>query len=224
MSAPEPAAAPTAQQVQQNHDALAAIRAEVAASQALVGPLQPTESLLALYGDNPGFLARVPAIVTAYSGIRTVRGDGICFYRALLVALGLSVHAAGGGAPPALLQRVQGAKALLVKHGFDELCSDFIDALVAYLEGLAAPGSSAEAAAVQPLVAAESEASILYGLRLLTTVELHESASEYDAFIMGAFDCTISEFCKRTVLPSYEECVWARAVRWRGRGAARKCS
>jgi hypothetical protein len=211
---PEPAALPTAQQVQENHDALAAIRAEVAASQALVGALEPTEALLAKYAENPGFLAQVPAIVAAYSGVRTVRGDGICFYRAALVALGLSVHGGAAALPPTLIQRVHGAKALLAKHGYSEFCNDFIDALVAYLEGLAAPGSSAEAAAVQPLVAAESEASILYGLRLLTAVELHESADEYEAFIMGAFDSTIADFCQKTVLPSYEECV-------RGAGATR---
>lgn len=201
--------AATAEQVKQNHEALEAIRQEVAATQALVGQEVSTDTLLARYADNAGFLALVPRVIAAYSGLRTVRGDGICFYRAVCVAMGLAICSAGA-LPPALLERVRGAKALLAKHGYSEFCNDFVDALVEYLEGLVgggggAGGGGAEAAAVQPLVAQATEASILYGLRLLTTVELHESAGEYEDFVMGAFGATIGDFCAKTVLPSYEE-------------------
>lgn len=212
-SAAGQAATATPELIQQNHEALGQIREEVAASQALVGREEPTEALLAKYADNAGFLALVPRVIAAYSGIRTVRGDGICFYRAVLVAMGLAIHRAGA-LPPTLLQRVQGAKALLAKHGYSEFCNDFVDALVGYLEGLvpapgggsagAGSGAAAEALCVQPLVA-DSEASILYGLRLLTTVELHENAADYQDFIMGAFGLGIGDFCSQTVLPSYEE-------------------
>ena len=214
----EPSAPPTAEQIQQNHDALAQIREEVAATQALVGPCVPTDTLLEKYADNPGFLAHVPAVCAAYSGIRTVRGDGICFYRAALVSMGLAIHAAGA-LPPTLLERVRGAKAALLAFGYSEFCDDFIDALLAYLEGLVAPGSTAEAAAVEPLCASAGEASILYGLRLLTALELHSNAAAYADFIEGAFGQSISDFCAKTVLPSYEEadqirisalCAWLR--------------
>ena len=194
---------PTAEQIQQNQDALAAIREEVASTQQLVGAAQPSESLLASYSDNPGFLAHMPALISAYSAVRTVRGDGICFYRAVLVSLGLHLHSAGS-LPPGLLARMQGTKATLVKHGYSDLLDEYVDALCAHLEGLVAPGATAEAAAVAPLQGGGAD-SILYGLRLLTAAHLHENAALFEDFIMGAYMKSIADFCAQDVLPSVEE-------------------
>jgi ubiquitin thioesterase protein OTUB1 len=204
MEPPPSGAIPTAEQQQQQQARLAEIRAEVAATQALVGEAQPSETLLAHYATNPGFLAQLPPLIASYSHVRKVRGDGICFYRSLLVALGLAVHRAGA-LPADLLPRVRGAAAALISFGYSEFVDDFVEALAGYLEGLVAPGrGDAEAAAVAPLQEGVGD-SILYGLRLLTALQLHETAAECAVFIEAVHMMTIEQFCNQTVLPNTEE-------------------
>ena len=61
----------------------------------LVGEEEPITALAADYVDNPAFSGKLADLNTRYVTVQRVRGDGNCFYRALLVGLGLA-FARGG--------------------------------------------------------------------------------------------------------------------------------
>lgn len=64
------------------------IDSQIAASQPLVGPLEPLSMLLQAYKDNPekGFVEGVEDLARRYARMRRIRRDGNCFYRAFLFA------------------------------------------------------------------------------------------------------------------------------------------
>lgn len=64
------------------------IDSQIAASQPLVGPLEPPSMLLQAYKDNPekGFVEGVEDLARRYAKMRRIRRDGNCFYRAFLFA------------------------------------------------------------------------------------------------------------------------------------------
>jgi hypothetical protein len=66
----------TLQQIQE-------IQSSVEASQPLIGSSLSVDQLLSYYEENelPGFLDGIRYLSTRYPRMRTVRGDGNCFYR-----------------------------------------------------------------------------------------------------------------------------------------------
>jgi ubiquitin thioesterase protein OTUB1 len=62
------------------------IRSDIAAVQPLIGKLESVECLLEKYQDStsPGFIPGIKYLSTAFQAMRQVRGDGNCFYRAML--------------------------------------------------------------------------------------------------------------------------------------------
>jgi ubiquitin thioesterase protein OTUB1 len=201
----------------------AAIRAEVAASQPLVGRVEPSSVLLSAYADNPPFLAKLSSFVTRYAAIRRARGDGSCFYRSLLVSLAEQFVAAGvrysapGAAPAAgaapgpvqaaydsLLAHVDGATAALIALGYPESTTpDFLTVLAGYLRGLGAPGATVDASVIAPLNDDGSDAAVygLYALRLLTSLELRGPREDaYVPFVLGTSEApTMELFCASEV-------------------------
>ena len=64
-----------------------AIKAHVAASQPLVGPVEPISVLRAEYAANPSFAGKIDSLCGVASSIRRARGDGNCFYRSYCFAI-----------------------------------------------------------------------------------------------------------------------------------------
>jgi len=200
------------------------IQADVAAHQPLVGDEEPVSVLVREYEDNAAFLPKILDLTSKFRALRRCRGDGNCFYRAIVVSLGLALvrasvrpPGAGGAAPApaqvlyeALLDRVRGASAALQPFGHDQnTTEDFLATLYEYLTGLSAgagdAGARAESQAVAPL-RGDSADYIVYALRLLTTLELESHADAYIPFILGTSDClTTSEFCATFVMLSAVE-------------------
>ena len=196
-------------------------RAEIEAeqeSQPLLSDREPPSALLPAYADNPAFSAKLADLCARWRGIRRCRGDGQCFYRSLLVSMGEKVIDArvtlpgggggggGGGAPlqaayEALLATVAGAEARLVALGYPaSTVPDFLEALSDWLLALAAPGASAEASVHAPFREKMTGWYILYGLRLLTALELRSHEEEYGAFIVGATEhASVAAFCEAEV-------------------------
>jgi ubiquitin thioesterase protein OTUB1 len=109
------------------------IEAQIAATQKLIGDLEPPSILLPAYKDNPaqGFVAGVEDLARRYRMMRRVRGDGNCFYRAFLFAyLAALVEGGvgeGGGRKrewEALTKTVKESKAWLVDVGYEEIAID----------------------------------------------------------------------------------------------------
>ncbi len=139
-------------------------------------------------------MARAAPLAARYTRVRNVRGDGSCFYRAALVAVGGAIvrsaaHPAGGGsgggggadaAYGALLRRVEAAPARLAslspRHG--GVAEDFLAPLLDWARGLGAAGATDESAVVAPLVG-EDAPYLVYGARLLCALELLENPGRY---------------------------------------------
>lgn len=201
---------------QQQSKRLEEIRTEVEKT-ALIGALEPIETLNAIYADNPGFLSQLPRLFSSYSHYRPVRGDGICFYRAALFQLGSALKI-GGVLPPgtapsptplqqgyeALLKRIDGVCNALKKHGFDDLLKDFMDSLATYLTDISDPNNPDPL--VGPLIGG-GEGFIIYGLRLCTCLEILDDpdSNGYSLFIEGGFGMPAKVFCDEQVLRTFEE-------------------
>lgn len=109
------------------------IESQIAATQPLVGALEPPSVLLPDYKDNPakGFVAGVEDLARRYRMMRRVRGDGNCFYRAFLFAYlaGLVEGGVGEGGKKKkewdkLAKTVKDSKGWLVEVGFEEVAID----------------------------------------------------------------------------------------------------
>jgi ubiquitin thioesterase protein OTUB1 len=198
-----------------------AIRREVEAEQPLVGEEESPQVLLAQYADNPAFLPKLAHFGGLYRAIRRSRGDGSCFYRAFLVCVGehfvgrvTAPNAAGGSvaANPGtselqktyerLLAYVGGSCELLLALGYpDVTLPDFHEALLGYLEGLAAPGATAEGAVYAVFRDYMRGSYIITYLRCLTSLELLAKEDDYFPYICAlAPHCpTVKHFCDSEV-------------------------
>jgi ubiquitin thioesterase protein OTUB1 len=63
------------------------IAQQVKQQQSLTSTLLPTSCLRQQYADNPNFIVGINLLEKSYSHIRTIRGDGNCYYRAFLYSL-----------------------------------------------------------------------------------------------------------------------------------------
>lgn len=63
------------------------IAEQVKRQQSLTSARLPTSSLRQQYADNPNFIIGINLLEKSYSHIRTIRGDGNCYYRAFLYSL-----------------------------------------------------------------------------------------------------------------------------------------
>lgn len=188
----------------------------------LVGENEEISALAVDYIDNPAFNAKFADLEKRYSSFRKIRGDGNCFYRALLVSIGLALARGrvsllpSDSAPPlqkfflALLARVKHCPATLVATGQfpSETTGDFFDALTAYLEGLAGASSDAdaEARALAPL-RPDADGSpmgsffILYAMRLICACELL-CGGDYADLVFASSTLPIKEFVDAEVTPA----------------------
>jgi hypothetical protein len=197
------AAGVTDAQIAAARDDFAADFEAAARAEPLVGAAEePVAALAAAYEGNAAFLPKLADLAARYASVRRVRGDGSCFYRALLFAVARALVLArvrapaagggggggGGGAPlqafyEALLAHVAGGAAALAATGgaFDKATTcDFFDALGAYLRGLAGGAGGAadvEARAAAPLRdesagGASPAFFATYAVRLLVALEV----------------------------------------------------
>jgi ubiquitin thioesterase protein OTUB1 len=63
------------------------IAEQVKQQQTLTSALLPTSCLHQQYAENPNFIIGINILEKSYSHIRTIRGDGNCYYRAFLYSL-----------------------------------------------------------------------------------------------------------------------------------------
>lgn len=199
------------------------IRAQVTSAQPLVGEREAVAVLLEEYDSNASYLPKIGDVIQRFAALRRMRGDGNCFYRALLVGLGeafvhagVRVHPPGASRPPGgsqaqasydrILDTSRGSLARLVAAGYPkETTCDFVDVFQHYIAGLGSPHASVEAHALGPLRADDASYAI-YCARLLTALEIRSNPDEYLPYIMGTSECvTVEQFCEIAVLPPTED-------------------
>lgn len=187
------------------------IRAEVKAAQPVVGELESPDVLLEEYADNAAFQPKIGDLAVKYRAIRRSRGDGQCFYRSFLVALGeqfvqAGVQIAGSSSPlqaayDAWRAYVASSLPALLALGYpDVTVPGFHDAFTEFVDGLGAPGATVESAVLVPLRGDDAGFWVLYYLRLLTALGIRAHEDAYLPFILGLTDCaSAAEFCELEV-------------------------
>jgi len=203
-----------------------AILADVTAAQPLVGERAPVAALAAEYADNPSFAAKLGELGARFAAVRRMRGDGNCFYRAVLAGLGEALVRAGvrgggggggGGAPApapasgapssaqrtydALLAHAAGALDRLVAAGYPrDTTDDFVRAYRAWLDGLGAPGAGVDGAALAPLREPGDSFYIIYAPRLFAAAHMKEREGDFLPYVLGTSEHdTVAAYCAATV-------------------------
>ncbi|KAG7356422.1 peptidase C26 family protein [Nitzschia inconspicua] len=130
-----------AAKVQKTQDQMNAIAEAIQQSQALTSTPLPIESLLPQYieTNNQYFLLGIDYLTKQYQYLRTTRGDGNCFYRAVWYQLCDMLLNDKDGEGQRLLKFVKedSMKLATTQGGYDELALEiFYDAMVEFLETL----------------------------------------------------------------------------------------
>jgi ubiquitin thioesterase protein OTUB1 len=179
--------------------------------------------LVAEYAGNAAMAPKMADLAARFASVRRVRGDGSCFYRALLfgvcerlVVLGASDAAAAGAALARLRSIVSDARDALASLGYDaSTTGDFADAadeLLARVPAFAAAGAAAGVAALAVAFAEDGAATwATYYARLLTSLQLR---AEPDALLpvleadhpalLAAAD-PVAAYCEAAVEPAWVE-------------------
>ena len=184
----------------------------------LIGAVEPPSALLPHFqnADKAGFADGIRNYLSVeFSGIRRVRGDGNCFYRAFLFSYLESVVAGLNGKDDTVvtksyveLQRFKGiiqeSPADLVAMGYSEVAFEtFFDVFVDLLDRVSSMDSS------EDLLAefgedGQSDYYVWY-MRLLTACCLKQHAERFLPFLDDGA-ASIDDYCTRSVEPMKQEC------------------
>mmetsp|Transcript_12813 Transcript_12813/g.20900 ORF Transcript_12813/g.20900 Transcript_12813/m.20900 type:complete len:296 (+) Transcript_12813:125-1012(+) len=161
----------------------------------LISAPMPVTDLLPAYEDNPGaFVAGIHYLADKFT-MRKVRGDGNCFYRALLFSYleALLVLLEGGEQQREvglkehhrMLEVIKTSKAQLVETGFNEFVFEmFYDEFIELLEKLGTPGELTAAALLDLFTGQDADGYTWY-MRLLTSGYLIQHHERFTPFIMS---------------------------------------
>jgi ubiquitin thioesterase protein OTUB1 len=132
-----------ATKVQKTQDQMNEIAQAIQQSQALTSTLMPVvESLQAQYIDESAsenyYLKGIEYLAKHYSGLRTTRGDGNCFYRAVWYQLcGMLLEDKEEGHRLLSFVKDESMKLATTQGGYEELALEiFYDAMVEFLESV----------------------------------------------------------------------------------------
>lgn len=178
---------------------------------------QPLSVLRSNYSDAPNFLAGLKPLETKYQQIRTVRGDGNCYYRAFLYRLAETLlqqpeNATNNNTTTTsqesqrILEFCKTTSWKLVQAaGYEPMTIEvFYEELVELMEKLV--DGTMDAAALQTALNEENATSdyCTWYLRVITATHLKSDPDRFVPFLDGFLD--IPEFCKQHVEPMGKEC------------------
>ncbi|KAG8839316.1 hypothetical protein FRC20_006064 [Serendipita sp. 405] len=161
-------------------------------SRPLVSSVQPMETLMNEYSDNPNFVRKMEWLKKqGWLGVRRTKGDGDCFYRSFAFAWVERIlrakdqELAVGAGISTLHTTFQGLGAV----GFETtLFVDFYDCLRSLVEQVITPDPNGQLLNASLLLEAftspETSNSIVSYVRLLTSAELRTNQDEYAAFVV----------------------------------------
>jgi ubiquitin thioesterase protein OTUB1 len=173
----------------------------------LTSEIRPLSDLEAQYKDV-SFLAGLKALQEDYGQIRTVRGDGNCYYRAFLYSLAEMLFPEKSNKQEAqrILEFVKKTSWENVKTaGYEEMTIEvFFDELVSLLERVIA--GSIDAAALHTEMNEENTTSdyCTWYLRVVTATHLKMDPDRFIPFLEQHVD--MAQFCQREVEPMGKEC------------------
>ncbi|KAL8291502.1 hypothetical protein RQP46_002480 [Phenoliferia psychrophenolica] len=185
-----------------------ALKDSEASSRPLVGALEPIASLADEYEGAPTFLAKIAGLgQDGWTGVRRLRGDGDCFYRAFAFAYVERLLKESPAAAKTALDKVESLLPLLDQANYaKDIYDDFYDPLRVLLTSLS-PTSTSRPTAASLLTSfndPETSNSIVVFLRLVTSAYLKANSDDFVPFLFGLEDDprffesgtpTLDEFC-----------------------------
>lgn len=188
----------------------------------LVGDKVSCYALVAYYDPvtSGAFFMKATELAGIYSDIRFIRGDGNCFYRAVLVGI-VEILMKDRERLIKFIESSREWMAKLVKLGFpDWTCSDFCEFFIEFLEKIR-DGKLTEAEVFQNLNDDGTANYLLMFFRLITSGYLKDNSEEYAPFI--AEGMTLQQYCETEIEAMWKEadhlsimaCVRATGLRLR---------
>lgn len=181
------------------------IEDEVKQQQPLVGGKEPTTNLLMIYDQKKSaeFYQKSKDLAEVYPQMRRIRGDGCCFYRALLCAQLERILT-----DKEELQRFttvcKGWRQRLLDLKFPDFTTiDFCEWFDELLDDMAEGKFNSESLLKALNEEGRSNYYVTF-LRLITSGYLRENADTYQGFIDG--DRTVVEFCQVEIEPMFKDC------------------
>jgi len=180
------------------------IEDEIKQTHPLLSDVAPISTLIAEYNekDSATFLTKAKDLAISYVSIRRVRGDGNCFYRAVLFAQ-LELLFTDVNERTRFTTIAKGWRERLFKLGFPEMTtSDFCDWFVDLLDDIETGKKDIK----QVFEAMNDEGASNYYVvffRLITSGYLKENAINYEGFIDG--DRSVDSFCRDEVEPMWRD-------------------
>jgi len=181
---------------------------------AMIGVLKPPSTLLPLFAhaDLPGFVPGIEFLAARYD-MRQVRGDGNCFYRAMLysylelLVIGLNADGAESVAATEELNRIRGfivqSKDDLIAIGYAEFAIEsFHDMLVELLEGL--PSMSRETLLSMFQEDGSGDYYTWY-MRALCACSMRQNSDRFFPFVDDGLSRDMKAYCEREVEPMGKE-------------------
>uniref|UniRef100_A0A9J2PLZ8 ubiquitinyl hydrolase 1 n=1 Tax=Ascaris lumbricoides TaxID=6252 RepID=A0A9J2PLZ8_ASCLU len=172
------------------------IEDEVKRSQPLVGAKLPISSLVEMYDANESseYHLKAKELAEVYGSLRRIRGDGNCFYRAMLCAELESLFT----------EVCKGWRDRLMKLGFPEFTTtDFCDWFDELLDEIAS-GKRNEEATISSLNEDGPSNYYVTFFRLVTSGYLRDNSLLYEGFIEGGRN--IEQFCRDEIEPMWKDC------------------
>ncbi|KIZ06062.1 ubiquitin thioesterase protein OTUB1 [Monoraphidium neglectum] len=183
-----------------------------AAAGAAHAPATTVTSLRHDYRSYPVFVSKIRALMARYGGIRRVRSDGNCFFRATAFGLleWLLVNDADAECQK-FLHTLDACKQRMVGAGFDPMVfEDALDMLVGQVNaicvGAAVPGQGADMGTLLANFRDDTVSNMIVMLmRFVTSAEIQARQEHFAPFVLGVADMDVPDFCRRFVEPMAEE-------------------
>jgi len=171
------------------------IAAEIAKTQPQIGKLQAFSDLEEEYKNSSKLLAKIKEGSKKYSGLRRVRGDGNCFYRAYLFAI-LEFVRTKETSIVEFAKYVLASLPRLEKLGYSKLVMEEPhDTLIDILNWLKTETRSSDDL-MEKLNDDNSDSYLVMYVRILTSAHLQTFAKQYSPYLQGK---VIGEFVKQEV-------------------------
>ena len=192
------------EKVLKTQDQMNAITQEIQESQALTSELLPLESLQPQYADtNAFFLQGISYLASKYQSLRTTRGDGNCFYRAVWYQL-CDLLLTNKTEAQRLFHFLKNESMQLTttKGGYEEVALEiFYDALVEFLQEIVDGKMTKENMHKQLTEDGGVSEYCTWYLRALTATWVKANADLYVHYLDEEYFGDVQRFCAAQIEP-----------------------
>ncbi|CAB9522533.1 Ubiquitin thioesterase OTUB1 [Seminavis robusta] len=193
----------------QTQDQMETIAAEIRQEQALTSDLMPVSQLRvkANYEAGSNFDKGVSILEQDYQGVRTIRGDGNCYYRAFLYSLCEKLFQADKDE----LTRIQNfaknsAQKVVKEGGYDETAIEiFHESLVDLITSIVDKSSTQQAIHKELLEENSTSDYCTWYMRVLSGTQLKAEPDRFLPYLEDAY-VDVHVYCQKAVEPMGQEC------------------